>query len=103
MIFGEVVLTDGCIAYLSSIWKGRYIIDVSSEWEKRDLFAFRCIYILFATLVYSSIIGVANNLCYTSYVGEENFLNPVLTQCPLVPELSDMLVVGADWLNATQP
>ena len=103
MIFGEVILTDGLVAYLSSIWTNRYIIDVSAEWEKRDVFAMRCFCIWVAFSSYFCIAGVKTPLCFTSYVGEENLLDPILTQCPLLPELSDMLSVGAEYFNTTQP
>ena len=75
MVFGEVVLTDGIVAYLSSIWKDRYIIDISAEYEKRDVFMLRCFYIYIAFGTFTNFVGVTWNMCYTSYVGEENFLD----------------------------
>ena len=69
MVFGEVVLTDGIVAYLSSIWEERYIINVSAEYAKRDVFMLRCLYIYIAFATFTNIVGVVGTMCYTSYVG----------------------------------
>ena len=103
MVFGEVVVTDGMVAYLSSIWKDRYTIDVSAEWEKRDVFMYWCFFPQIVFRPFNMMFGILSHMCFTSYVGEANFLDPVITTCPLVPELSDMLSVGAAYFNATQP
>ena len=63
----------------------------------------RCFYIYIAFGTFTNIAGVVAKMCYTSYVGEENFLDPVLTTCPLRPELSDMLSITLNYVNATQP
>ena len=102
MMFGEVVLSDGFVSYLSSRWKNRYLFDISEEWERRDRFIFRCFYVILASLPFACIQPTIGNMCYTSYVGTENYLNPVLTTCPLVPgSIDDMISFGASFLNVT--
>mmetsp|Transcript_30093 Transcript_30093/g.59771 ORF Transcript_30093/g.59771 Transcript_30093/m.59771 type:complete len:477 (+) Transcript_30093:633-2063(+) len=87
MLIGELVVTDGIVAYVSNKFKKRYIVDLAAAWHdhvtnrKKLLLAFVAI-ISMASI--STIISLPINMCYTSLADDE--ANFALTSCPDVPK-----------------
>eukprot|EP00518_Triparma_eleuthera_P022263 CAMPEP_0197547560 /NCGR_PEP_ID=MMETSP1320-20131121/1890_1 /TAXON_ID=91990 /ORGANISM="Bolidomonas sp., Strain RCC2347" /LENGTH=322 /DNA_ID=CAMNT_0043107393 /DNA_START=136 /DNA_END=1102 /DNA_ORIENTATION=- len=86
MLIGELVITDGIIAYVSNKSKKRYVVDLAAAWHdlvtnrKKLLLAFVAIISMASITI---LIGLPINMCYTSLADDE--ANFALTSCPDVP------------------
>ena len=113
-LFGELVVTDGIIAYASSYFTNTYTIDLPSYWTNRDkniylgaffMFAFEGGYLFVYNAIYTCLIASSN-----SSVGDDGSLvfdvdDWVMQICPQPVSIREMLRVGLkfeeDWLNIT--
>mmetsp|Transcript_30094 Transcript_30094/g.59774 ORF Transcript_30094/g.59774 Transcript_30094/m.59774 type:complete len:385 (+) Transcript_30094:633-1787(+) len=75
MLVGELVVTDGIIAYMSNKFKERYIVDLAAAWHdlvtnrKKLIWAFVAIVSMVSTSV---ILNVPVNMCFTSLADDES-------------------------------
>ena len=84
MVIGELVVTDGIVAYVSNKFKTRFFVDLAAAW--RDLRSKRkgLLWVIVALMSLSSSSTIANlptNMCYTSPMEHE--ANWALTSCPM--------------------
>jgi hypothetical protein len=102
MLVGELVITDGLIAYLARHFN-RYCNDPADEWgnfkENRSILV--GIILVIATVNSSTILQFAGNFCSTSWleVGDDD-RDFVLTSCPAAPRnVTEMLRVGETFVE----
>ena len=87
MLVGELVVTDGIIAYVSNKFKKRYIVDLAVAWHdlvtnrKKLIWAFVAI---ISMASFTILISLPLNMCFTSLADDES--NFALTSCPDVPK-----------------
>ena len=87
MLVGELVVTDGIIAYVSNKFKKRYIVDLAAAWHdlvtnrKKLIWAFVAIV---SMVIIPVAINLPTNMCFTSLA--DNEANFALTSCPAVPK-----------------
>jgi len=104
MLAGELVLTDGLIAYIGR-HSTRYKLDPVRDWK--DFKASKAIFLgslaCITLNISSQIVSVsANNMCLTSWLGEEE-MDWVMTSCPPIPrDIHDMVRVGSFYRNGTK-
>jgi hypothetical protein len=83
MIFGELVLSDSVVAYISHKFSTRYIVSLAHEWEEFRATQGRAkLGMIFIGSIISStvILTIPPRLCLTSSVQNED--DWTLTQCP---------------------
>jgi hypothetical protein len=99
MLFGELVVTDGIVAYVSNKFEDRYVVDIASAWidlrtNKRALV--RCLVFIMALYSSNIILILPRSLCYTSPLQDE--ANWALTSCPASPtNITEMVRVSAEY------
>ena len=87
MLIGELVVTDGIIAYVSNKFQKRFIVDLAAAWHdlrtnrKRLIWAFVAVISLTTLPV---VVNLPTNMCYTSPAADE--ANWALTSCPDAPK-----------------
>ena len=87
MLIGELMVTDGIVAYVSNKFKKRYIVDLAAAWHdhvtnrKALLLAFVAMVSMASV---TSVINLPTNMCYTSMAYDEP--NVALTSCPSIPK-----------------
>ncbi|GMH72124.1 hypothetical protein TrRE_jg12783 [Triparma retinervis] len=98
MLFGELVLTDGIVAYASHKFKNRYCVNLAVAWRAC---AERRKYLLVGAMVMYwcfSLVTVQNiptHMCYTSPANDES--NFALTSCPKPVNITEMTRVSAQY------
>ena len=99
MLVGELVVTDGIIAYVSNKFKKRYIVDLAAAWQdlrtnrKKLIWTFVAIVSMMSIPVINTLPG---NMCYTSPVDDE--ANWAVTSCPDVPKnITEMSRVSLEY------
>ncbi|GMH62375.1 hypothetical protein TrRE_jg9727 [Triparma retinervis] len=101
MLFGELVLSDTIIAYLSHKFESRYVISIAHEWEGFRETQRRAIVglVLIVTIISSSmILIIPPNLCLTSLMSAEE--DWALTACPdITRNITNLLRVDAMFLT----
>jgi hypothetical protein len=95
MLFGELVVTDGIVAYLAHNFE-RYKNDPAEDWaemkKKKKLLAGCAVCIACASAVSAS--SITTSFCYTSWAGE-GVEDWVITSCPAFPKnITEMSRVG---------
>ncbi|GMH65263.1 hypothetical protein TrRE_jg4853 [Triparma retinervis] len=83
MLFGELVLSDSVVAYLSHKFESRYVISIAHEWEEfrqRQGKAIMGIIVIISFISSTAIMQIPNQLCLTSHMSHEE--DWALTQCP---------------------
>jgi len=109
-LFGELIVTDGLIAYASMTFTSTYTIDITQYWIKRDHSVYLAVfaYIAFSQYYFCEALGQFS--CFTSVLddegGGEGSDDWVVQICPLPPlDITDMQQVGEkfleEWRNAT--
>ena len=100
MLFGELVVSDGIVAWLARTFKKRYVIDPSLEWSRMKTRAqgFLSVAVVFLSVSSCTMMPLFfwNQGCITAYMGEEEEWS--ITSCPAVPtNITQMLKVGESW------
>ena len=92
MLFGELIVTDGAIAYVSHTFRDRYVLNLAASWEQirskqqRLLWVLVALTSMVATFV---LIDFPQYLCFTSPIEDESTW--ALTSCPEIPRnISDV-------------
>ena len=102
MLFGEIIVTDGAIAYASNKFQGRYVVNLASAWTELTEDGANIIWFLVALVSLMSafvILNLPTNMCFTSLVLDEE--NWTLTACPGVPmDIGEMTRVSASYQPA---
>ncbi|GMI07696.1 hypothetical protein TrVE_jg4977 [Triparma verrucosa] len=101
MLFGELIVTDGAIAYASNKFQGRYVVNIASAWT--ELIADRANLIWYLVGLSSLItvwvtLNLPTNMCFTSPISDEE--NWAITSCPQWPvDIGQMARVSASYQN----
>ena len=102
MLFGELVISDSAVAYISHKFESRYIISIAHEWEGlRDTQrrAVKGIVVIVCLISSGVIMQIPNTLCLTSDMpAEEDW---ALTQCPEVENRTTTNVMRVDDMYKT--
>ena len=102
-LFGELLVTDGIVAYLSAKWAKSYPVDISVYWHRRDRVVYGAALVLISVFPLSPLQGFAGFTCFTSKdVGDGLGIDKdyVLQICPLPVNITDMASVGEKFLEA---
>ena len=98
MLFGELVVTDGIVAYFSNAFKDRYVVNLALAWNelktrRKSLMRYMTAILMLGTS--QIILNLPHNMCFTS-PDYENINAPfALTSCPEIPQnITEMLRVG---------
>lgn len=95
MIIGELVITDGIIAYASNKSKNRYCVSLAVAWkemrEKRNSLL-KVFLILIVLHTWPAVQHVPSNMCYTSPANDESAF--ALTSCPKPVNITEMTRVS---------
>ena len=85
MLFGELVLSDSAVAYISHKFASRYMISIAHEWEgfrETQRSAILGLIIIVSLISSSLILSIPNKLCLTSDMSAEE--DWALTACPVL-------------------
>ena len=98
MAFGEFIVTDGAIAYVSNKFKKRYCVDLGVAWKE---FLDKRRSALMAGLVMCwcfcsvPVLNFPTHMCYTSPTNDES--NFALTSCPKPVNITEMTRVSSQY------
>ena len=87
MLFGELVISDTVVAYLSYKFASRYVISIAHEWEgfkATQRRALSGLIVLVSLMSIKVFISIPQMLCLTSLMPDEE--NWALTQCPPIDD-----------------
>ncbi|GMI25223.1 hypothetical protein TeGR_g3086 [Tetraparma gracilis] len=105
MLVGELIVTDGIIAYIARHSK-RYSNDPAHEWQefRSKKYLVMGIGLTCAAMGSACILQYPVNFCYTSWLGgkgERGELDWVVTSCPEQPKnFTELSAVGESYANA---
>lgn len=109
MLFGELVVTDGAVAYATNKFTNRYVVNLASAWtEFREERKYLLWYLVILMSFYSVtvVLNLPTNMCFTSPITNE--MNWALTSCPGSQSqlnINEFARVSApyetEWLEAT--
>jgi hypothetical protein len=105
MLVGELIVTDGIIAYIARHSK-RYSNDPAHEWQefRSKKYLVMGIGLTCAAMGSACILQYPVNFCYTSWLGgkgERGELDWVVTSCPEQPKnFTELCAVGESYANA---
>ena len=83
MLFGELVLSDSVVAYISHKFESRYVISLAHEWEdfrETQRTAKMGLIVIISMISSVAIMQIPNRLCLTSHMSNEE--DWTLSQCP---------------------
>ena len=85
MLVGELIVTDGMIAYVSNRFKQRYVVDLTLAWKsfrERKSLVWLLVLMMSVSCTYA-ILAAPKGFCITSpFDDEENWAR---TACPRIP------------------
>ena len=97
MLFGELIIIDGVIAFALNMSKERCIVDLAAACQDLKMDREVLVRVLCCMMSFTSVMIIANlplKMCYNSPVDDE--LNWALTSCPDMPKnITEMSRVSA--------
>jgi len=65
-LFGELVVSDGIVVYLSAKWAKSYPVDISLYWHRRDRVVYGAALVLIAFYLLSVLKAFTGFMCFTA-------------------------------------
>ena len=98
MAFGEFIVTDGAIAYVSNKFKKRYCVDLGVAWKEfldKRRSALMTGLVMCWCFCSVPVLNFPTHMCYTSPANDES--NFALTSCPKPVNITEMTRVSSQY------